>query len=133
MSYQIVKGWPAAGALDETFEVKTGVTITPGQVGLTADADAGKISLAAMAAGDDTPAYFVIDKDEVTGNVTGLTGNFILEADSAHFAAALGTYSLNQQLTVDANGKFAAITTTETAVAQVVKTGTDKLRLRWLA
>lgn len=131
--YQIVKGWPSNGALDENVKAATGQTILEGQI-ITKNSD-GAAVVASLSAADKKTAYFVIGKETLTGSFTGLTGKFIVEVDADHLAAAVSTYAIDQLLTATA-GKFAALngTTPEQAIARVVGKDTvnGKLRAIWL-
>lgn len=106
MAYQIVKGWPSYGAIDEVITADSGVTLTPGTIalynasgkGIVAnyeDTDSGNIGLT---------AGFVIDYDAVVeGNYTILLSKAVIEVDADHYEAA--TYAVGDKVTAK-GGKF---------------------------
>lgn len=131
MSYQVVKGWPSEGALDEVLVPATGVTIAPGS--LASLDNAGKAVVADFYAdATDRLTYFAIDNDPLNGGLVGLKAGMIIECDADHYEA--GTYTPNQAVTAKA-GQFAAITTAEKQVARVISFDavTGKMRLVWTA
>lgn len=134
--YNIIKGWPAEGALDVTVRPKTGVTLTPGMVamfGKGADANLAVVGnyTTAASATDATPG-FVIGADTMSGNLTVLLGSFVVEVDAGHYVAA--TYAPGDVLTAT-NGKFSKVTATgESPVGKVltVDATSGKMRILWI-
>lgn len=129
MSYDIVKGWPSVGALDERLTPAVGVEIKGGQVvELAADGTCAPASVGA------TPGIlaFTIDNDTITGGFLGLMNKCIIECDADHYAA--GSYSASEAVTA-VDGKFSKITTDEAPVARVISFDavTGKMRLLWTA
>ena len=132
--YKVTKGWPAEGAIDEILTVDTGATVEGGQIAVLEST--GNVVLGDYA-GDgsdsDKIAFFVIDSDQVkAGQVVGLKSPCVIEVDADHFAA--DTYTPLQELTA-IGGKFAAIGTSEPAIAKVLSyDGTNgKMRVLWTA
>jgi hypothetical protein len=126
MGYQIRKGWPSDHALDETVKAATGQTITEGLIVKVAN------GLATVAADGDGICGFVIGQDTLVGVYTVLLGDFIVEVDAQHYAAA--SYAAGDKLTAAA-GKFKKAGADEEVIGKVlaVVSGTDKLRILWVA
>lgn len=131
MSYQIVKGWPGEGAIDEVIIPATGVTLVGGKIAAI-DA-AGKATVAtytADGANANLAAAFVMDVDSVTGNLLTIMNSCLIEIDVADMAT--DTYLANDNLTA-ALGKFAKTTGAERVVGKVrsVNATTGKVRILW--
>ena len=133
MSYQIVKGWPSPGALDEILAPAAGQELAGGQiVALEADGTVGAATFAADGSDAERLAYFLIDGDTVKGNVVGLKGGCIIECDSEHYEA--GSYAPNDKVTA-IGGKFAPVSGSEKVVGIVSKFDavSGKMRVVWTA
>ena len=79
MSYEIRKGWPSNGALDEVLMAADGATLTDGTVAVL-DTSTGKWKTGALAA-DDTnrkaPLHaFVIAKEDIRHTHTGVRRHY---------------------------------------------------------
>ena len=131
MSFQIVKGWPGEGAIDEQLTPATDVTLSAGVIasidedgnGVVANYDAAGVNAALAAA-------FVIDVDTVTGKALTLMNACMIEIDATDMAT--DTYAANDSLTAVA-GKFAKPAGTERVVGKVrsVNATTGKVRIIW--
>ena len=133
MSYQIVKGWPAAGALDQILTPAVAGAVVPGMiVSLDASGNAIAADYASDGSNAGDMAFFCIDNDTMTGGVVTLKSGMIIECDAACYVA--GVYTPNQPVTA-VGGKFAALSGTEKVVAKVISfdAGTGMLRLAWCA
>lgn len=133
MAYDIVKGWPAEGALDFTVALNTGQTIGEGAVAMLDGGKASAANYTTAAAPGDKVAGFIIGVDTQSGNRTMLMGSFILEVDDEHYAA--NTYAAGDILTAKA-GKLAKCTATGEAVLGKVLNyngTTKKMRILWVA
>lgn len=94
--YQIRKGWPSNGAIDEIFEAAVGTTLAEGMICTIKDKQ-GTID------GDGIPC-FVIGHEAARKTWVGLVTNFVVECDAEHYDTmpAAGDY-VNH-----AAGKFTA-------------------------
>jgi hypothetical protein len=132
MAYEIVKGWPSAGSLDEKLTPAAGQVIAAGDV-VMLDAS-GNAVLATLAAAGTKTCYLVIDTDNFTGAITALTGPFIAEMDTADLVA--GSYAVNDLLTclAAAPGKLVEVAAGEQTIAKITKVDATagKIRLIWL-
>ena len=104
MSYQVVKGWPSDGAIDEIFAPATGVTLVGGSIAAI-DAAGNLVAANYNTNGSDAgnQAVFVIDVDTVKGTCTALMGKHLVEVDADHYES--GVYTPNTLLTAS-GGKF---------------------------
>lgn len=134
--YNIIKGWPSDGALDFTAAPKVGVALAEGKVamlGKGADANLAVLgNFTTAAATTDNVAGFVIGVDTMSGNITALMGQFILEVDAAHYAA--GSYAAGDVLTATA-GKFSKATATgENPVGKILtyNATSGKMTILWI-
>lgn len=129
--YQVVKGWPCEGALDETLIPATGVTIAPGSVACL-DATGNAIVATSVEMAADAISYFVIDNDNLKGGLVGLKGQCIIECDADHYVA--GAYAVGDNLTAD-GGKFAVAGVGAKVLGRVLNFNavTGKMRLVWTA
>lgn len=133
MSYQVVKGWPSDGALDETLAPAPGAEIAGGSiVTLDASGDAVAADYAADGSNAGNLAFFVIDTDPFKGNILALKGQCIIECDADHYVA--DTYNIHDAVTA-VGGKFAPVTASEKVVGRVINmdSATGKMRLVWSA
>jgi hypothetical protein len=139
MAYQIVKGWPSAGSLDEKLTPAAGQTIVAGNV-IMLDSSGNAVK-AELSAATHKTCYLVIDTDPFTGAITALTGPFIVEMDTTDLVS--GSYAVNDVLTcLTANaGKLVEATLDGSTgapsaqiVAKVLKVDATagKVRLIWL-
>lgn len=133
MAYQIVRGWPSAGSLDEPLKVADGVEIVKGSV---ATLDAAGLAIVADYADDGSNAgdlaFFVIDNDALAKTLVGLKSGMIIECDADHYVA--GAYTVNQPITA-VGGKFAPVVGSEKVVGKVrsFNAVTGQMRLVWVA
>ena len=98
--YQIRKGWPSNGAIDEVFKAASGVELKEGMiVQLNADHEA---IIAASNDGKGALA-FVIGAEAQRKTWTGLLSQCVIECDAEHYEE--GAYTGGAKVTV-ANGKF---------------------------
>lgn len=136
MAYQIVKGWPALGAIDESIEAATGVTLAAGKIAAIND-DGDGILADFNVNGSDAglTAAFLIDHDSAReGFFTGLISECVIEVDADHYEA--GTYKAGDTLTAD-GGKFDGIAATSDdrpVIAKVLKEPDTQgiMRVLWL-
>jgi hypothetical protein len=131
MSYQVVKGWPSDGAIDEMIEAASGVTLTAGTIAAIDSDGNGTVGNYSSDGSDaDEAAAFIIDKDEVTDKFTVLMSPCLLEVDSDHYAA--DTYAVNDVLTA-ASGVFAKPSGSERVVGKVISINstTGTMRILW--
>lgn len=137
MSYEIRKGWPSNGALDEMLVPVEGETLTDGSVAVL-DTSTGRWKNGTVAATSDGtgPVHaFVIAREHARNTYTGLMSAAIIEVDSDHYVDA--TYTPNQPLGVDENGLFKAASSssdsTDTVVGKVLyyDANNGHLRLFW--
>jgi hypothetical protein len=133
MAYQIVRGWPSAGALDEPLKAADGVEVVPGSIA-TLDSTGKAIPAVYAADGSNAGdlAFFVIDNDALANSLVGLKSGMIIECDADHYVA--GAYEVNQPLTAT-DGKFAPVTASEKEVAKVrsFDATTGQMRVIWTA
>ena len=133
MAYQIVRGWPSAGALDEPLVAADGVVIEKGSV---ATLDAAGNAIVADYASDGSNAgdlaFFVIDNDALAKTLVGIKAGMIIECDSDHYVA--GAYAVNQPLTAT-GGKFGPVSNDEKVVGKVrsFDSVTGQMRFVWVA
>lgn len=134
--YNIIKGWPSNGALDFTAAPKVGVALTEGTVamlGKGSDANLAVLGNFTTAADvGDNVAGFVIGVDTMSGNVTALMGQFILEVDADHYAA--GTYAAGDVLTATAGVFSKATVLGENPVGKILtyNATTGKMTILWI-
>ena len=134
MSYQIVRGWPSAGALDEPMKAAAGQEVVGGSiVSLDANGEAVVATFAGDGSDADNLAFFCIDTDPLAGSLVGLTGCLIIECDSEHFDVS-GVYAPNVGLTAT-GGKFAVAAAGQKVVGRVrsYDAANQKMRLVWAA
>lgn len=127
MSYNIRKGWPCHGALDEnlmpanTDAFKEGIIVA-----LNAD---GKVEVADSVAADGPMCGFNIGVEKVTGAVTTLLNDCIIDMDAEHYVA--GTYNPNDALSAFA-GKFGPAGSNK-VLARVISFKNGILRVKWFS
>ena len=127
MSYNIRKGWPCHGALDEnlmpanTDAFKEGIIVA-----LNAD---GKVEVADAVAVDGPMCGFNIGVEKVTGAVTTLLNDCIIDMDAEHYVA--GTYNSNDALSASA-GKFGPAGSNK-VLARVISFKNGILRVKWFS
>jgi hypothetical protein len=110
MAYQVVKGWPSEGAIDELFSDASGVDCALGSVAAI-DADGNITPADYNVDGSDAglKPVFIIDKDTITDKKLGLMHKILVEVDAEHYEA--GTYEGSQAITAT-GGKFDVIADT---------------------
>lgn len=133
MAFQVVKGWPSYGAIDEMLVPDTDVDLT-GETRIAMINTSGKAVLGDYdSTGSDSTlmAAFCIDVDKVTDKVVGLMSRAIIEVDADHYASA--SYSVGDVLTA-IGGKFSAPAGSEPVIAKVISINatTGIMRVLWL-
>lgn len=130
--YNIRRGWPSNGALDEVFEPAPGQVVTDGMVVTLTGGKASPATFDAAAAPTDPPAAFVIGVDPLSGRRTGLLSACVIELDAAHYET--GVYVANDLLTAKA-GKFAKAAAGEKILARVLAFDptSNRMRVLWHA
>jgi hypothetical protein len=87
--FDIVKGWPCEGAIDEQFVKATGATLNFGDIAWIVS---GKAAKADFAGGEnavvDAVYGVVLDVDKVTDKVAVLLSECLVECDSSHYTTA---------------------------------------------
>ena len=127
MSYNIRKGWPCDGALDETLMPADDAARKEGIiVSLTAE---GKVQVADTVEADGPLCAFTIGVEKVTGAVTALMNDCIIDLDADHYVA--GSYKPNDGLTA-ATGKFGPAGSNK-VLARVIKFENGILRVKWFS
>jgi len=102
--YDIRKGWPSNGAIDEVLTAATGQTVTEGMIVTVEGGKATPANFTGGAADTDPMCAFIIGVEKVRGTLTGLMSQCVIEVDKDHYEA--DTYAANDILTAK-NGKFA--------------------------
>ena len=127
--YDIRKGWPSQGAIDEVLVAASGETITDGMIVTVANGKASQANFTGDAAATDPMVAFIIGYEKVKGTFTGIMSQCIIEVDADHYAA--GSYAAGDYLTAK-NGKFAPAGSSK-AIGRVMKfdAGTGIMRLMW--
>jgi len=126
--YDIRKGWPSQGAIDEVLVAATGETITDGMIVSVAGGKASKANFTAAAAATDPMCAFIIGYENVKGTFTGIMSQCIIEVDADHYAA--GTYNPGDALTAK-DGKFAAAGTSKVLGRVLSVDASGIMRLMW--
>lgn len=127
MSYNIRKGWPCDGALDENLMPADDAAKKAGIiVALNSD---GKVVVADAIAADGPLCGFNIGVEKVTGAVTTLMNDCIIDMDAEHYEA--GTYAPNDALSAVA-GKFGPAGSNK-VLARVIKFENGILRVKWFS
>ena len=124
--YQIRKGWPSNGAIDEVFKAASGVELKEGMiVQLNADHEA----IIASSNDGKGALAFVIGAEAQRKTWTGLLSQCVIECDAEHYEA--GTYKAGDYVTVT-DGKFSA-GSKDDAVGRVLAydANTGMLRVLW--
>lgn len=103
--YDVRKGWPAEAAIDEMVKADTGEEITDGLIVTVENGKAKVANFTGAAADTDPMCAFIIGKENVSGMLTALMSQAIIEVDAEHYDA--GTYNSGDALTAKA-GKFSA-------------------------
>lgn len=127
--YQIRKGWPSNGAIDEVFTAATNATsgeleeLSEGMIVTVKDHKA-----APAASADDSAALaFVIGHEQARKTWTGLLSQCVIECDADHYT---GTFDAGDKVTVS-NGKFAKAGSGATAIGRVLAYDAPMLRVLW--
>lgn len=132
--YQIRKGWPSNGAIDEVFQAGE-VNSAPAELaeGMIVAVKQGKaVPAVSYAAGTAIGALaFVIGHEQARKTWVGLMSQCVIECDADHYDAS-ATYAAGDKVTVT-NGKFAAISSSEEPVGRVLSydATTGILRVLW--
>lgn len=116
--FDIVKGWPSEGALDEAFPQADGEDVSVGDIVMIVDGECAAATFDDAGVNVDVPHGIVVDVCPVTSNATVLMSDCIVEIDSDHYAEAV--YAHNGFLTAAA-GKFTPVTADERIVGQMLK------------
>ena len=137
MSFQIVKGWPAEGAIDMSLTKETGEDMSLGQI-VKVNAS-GKLEVCTAGANDTDPMGFTIGNELATKSInpdyspevntfTTLFSECVIDCDSNHFDSG----SIGGMVTAD-GGKFIEKTTTDDkpAIGKVLYKDTDKMRVHF--
>lgn len=103
--YQIRKGWPSNGAVDEVLTPASGEEVTDGMIVTVVDGKAAPANFTAAAAATDPMCAFVIGAEGVRNTLTGIMSQCVIEVDADLYEA--GTYASGDALTAK-GGKFAA-------------------------
>jgi hypothetical protein len=127
--YDIRKGWPSNGAIDEVLTAASGQDIKDGMIVTVANGQASTANFTAAASASDPMVAFVIGYEKVKGTYTGLMSQCIIEVDADHYDA--GSYAAGDALTAK-NGKFAAAGSSK-VVGRVLKfdAASGLMRLMW--
>ena len=131
MGYKIIKGWPDDSALDLPMEVESGNSIIEGHTFWLNDSGNAEVADYNSNGSENNKLFFYcIDSDTVTGNVIGLSGNFMIEVESDLYWP--GNYHTNLGVT-SKEGKFSIPVGTEDVVGYVVRytSSTGKLIITW--
>ena len=123
--YDIRKGWPSNGAIDEVLAAAPGETVTDGMIVSVTDL---KAKPADFSSGRDGIPAFIIGKEDVRGTFTGIMSQCVIEVDAEHYVA--GSYAAGDHVTAQ-GGKFAAGTEAN-AVGRVLSFDAVSGRLRVL-
>lgn len=127
--FDVLRGWPREGAIDETFPAhKSGGTLdvlVPGNV-VTMDPSDGSMALGTTpvrSAADAKPTWVVVEgTDDFSGQfvekVVCLRANAMFRLDPANFNS--GTYARNTPLTFSA-GKWQEAVTGDQIIGEVVR------------
>lgn len=103
--YDVRKGWPAEAAVDEMVKADEGEEITEGMIVTVENGKCKVANFTGAAAATDPMCAFIIGKEFVSGMLTALMSQAIIEVDADHYEA--GTYNSGDALTAK-NGKFSA-------------------------
>ncbi len=127
--YDIRKGWPSDGAIDEVLKAESGQTIEDGMIVTVADGKASKANFTGAASANDPMVAFIIGYEQVKGTFTGIMSQCIIEVDADHYDA--GSYAPGDALTAK-DGKFSAAGSSK-VVGRVLKfdAASGILRLMW--
>lgn len=128
MNFQIVKGWPSAGALDQKYTIKANEAVVPGKV-VMLETD-GTVSLTASA--DNGVAVYGVcfDTDVMdTGKVMVLHGQFVIETDDV----TLTDLAPGDAVMSDASGTFVEATGVKQVIGKVLSVTATKARILWTA
>lgn len=126
--FDVLRGWPREGAIDETFKAATAVELVPGSVvevqsdGLTVD----KATTPNMTAANAKAPWVVVEgNDDFSGTFTGkvvcIRANAMLRLDPANLTA--GTYTPGLGVSFNA-GKFQVAVATNQIIGEVIKDDT---------
>jgi len=133
MSYDIVKGWPAPGALDVNLAPATGVTLVGGEIiTLNASGEAILATYATDGSNADNMAFFTIGSEALNGSISALKAGMIIEVDADHYDA--DTYAIGDALSANA-GKFCLVDTSakQVGIIMAYNATTGIMRIVWTA
>lgn len=123
--YQIRKGWPSNGAIDEVFQADAGEELAEGMIVAVKQHKAE----VASSADDSAALAFVIGHEQARNTWTGLMSQCVIECDAAHYVDT-DTYTAGDKVTVS-NGKFALAGSSAAAVGRVLAFDDPMLRVLW--
>ena len=133
MSYDIVKGWPAPGALDVNLAPASGVTLVGGEI-VTLDASGDAILATYVSAGTNAAdmAFFTIGSEALNGSVSAIKAGMIIEVDADHYDA--DTYAIGDALSSNV-GKFCLVDTSakQVGIIMAYNATTGIMRIVWTA
>lgn len=121
--FDVLRGWPREGALDETFPVVAGVKHVAGTiVALDAAGNAVAATTGDAALSNSQPVWIVVEgADDYSGDfvrkVVCLRGNCLVR--TTLFDGAIALYSINTLVSFNA-GKFKVAVATNQIVGEVV-------------
>ena len=134
MSYQIRKGWPSAGAIDESFEPATATAeFAKTLKGFVVDlASTGKVGLASYTGGTKTTGipFFCYDYGTIPAQALCIKSPCVIECDADHYES--GTYNVGGKVTALA-GKFKPWTDGDGEVGTILAFDNGTLRVLWTA
>lgn len=129
--FDVLRGWPREGAIDETFNVKinggTPVSLPPGHlVEVQSDGTVDAATTPNMTSANAKAVWVVVESNQdfsgaYLRKVVCLRKNAVLRLDPANLTA--GSYTPGEKLSYNA-GKFKVAVATEQIVAEVLKDDT---------
>lgn len=123
--YNIRKGWPSQGAVDEVLTADTGQTITEGMIVTVTDGKASVANFTGAASKNDPITAFIMGHEDVRKTFTGIMSQCVIEVDAEYYQA--GTYNSGDYLTAK-EGKF-ALANNEKVIGRVLTFKDGILRL----
>ena len=118
MSYDIVKGWPAPGALDVNLTPATGTTLVGGEViTINASGEAILATFDSVGVNAESMAFFTVGTDNLNGGVSAIKSGMVIEVDADHYDA--DTYAIGDALSANV-GKFCLVDTSAKQVGIIL-------------